>query len=264
MLIPQAWLSSALQPRPHSSLRVSEWERSNRSPDFKAGGFRCHLGCFFLIRSIVNPQKCASDTLGMRIPDAVWGAAEMQMIQLQNYQQWDASLQADPWLFLGKSSKPPLHLSPPPEIRAENIIPYSLGLHFLPALQQGNGGVAVPLPGHGFAGWHPSCQQCQEGQTGAQTRPCWPFPSARRVCPDSCWARATAWCCCCYFLLVFLDIDTSSLHPQDGFQASILFPMATKTQPGNLKPLSQLSGRGGRWGKLQHLWAGHSSSTQNY
>lgn len=92
----------------------------------------------------------------MRIPDAVSGAAEMQMIQLQNYQQWDASLQADPWLFLGKSSEPPLHLSPPAEIRAENIIPYCLGLHFLPALQQGNGagaaGVAAPLPGHLLAG----------------------------------------------------------------------------------------------------------------
>lgn len=96
-----------------------------------------------------------------------------------------------------------------------------------------------------------ACQQCQEGQTRPQTRPRWPFPSARRVCPDSCRARAAARCCRCYFLLVFLDIDTSSLHPQDGFQASILFPMATKTQPGNLNPLAQLSGRGGRWGKLQ-------------
>lgn len=104
------------------------------------------------------------------------------------------------------------------------------------------------------------CQQCQEGQT----RPHWPFPSARSVCPDSCRARAAARCCRCYFLLVFLDIDTSSLHPQDGFQASILFPMATKTQPGNLNPLAQFSGRGGRWGKLQPLQAGHSSFPQNY
>lgn len=103
---------------------MSEWETSNKSPDFKAVGFRCHLGCFSLIRSIVNPQKCASDTLGMRIPDAVSGAAQMQMIQLQNYRQWDASLQADPWLFLGKSSKPPLLLSPPLEISRE-YIPYS-------------------------------------------------------------------------------------------------------------------------------------------
>lgn len=97
----------------------------------------------------------------------------------------------------------------------------------------------------------PVCQQCQEGQTPPQTRPRWPFPSARRVCPDSCWAQATARCCHCYFLLVFLDIDTSSLHPQDGFQASVLFPMATKTQPGNLNPLAQLSGKGGRWGKAR-------------
>lgn len=89
----------------------------------------------------------------------------------------------------------------------------------------------------------PECQQCQEGQTPPQARPCWPFPSARRVCPGSCWARA-ARCCRCYFLLVFLDIDTSSLHPQHGFQASVLFPMATKSQPGNLNPLTQLSGKG--------------------
>lgn len=48
-------------------------------------------------------------------------------------------------------------------------------------------------------------------------------------------------CCCrCYFLSVFLDIDTSSLHPQDGFQASILFPMATNMEPGNLNPLTRL------------------------
>lgn len=242
-------------------------EMSNTSPDFKAGGCRCHLGCFFLIRSIVNPQKCASDTLGMRIPDL--GAAEMQMIQLQNYQQWDASLQADPWLFLGKSSKPPLHLSPPPEIRAENIIPYSLILHS-GLSQPCRKGMELELQGWLSHSWAvtllagiPACQQCQEGQTRAQTRPRWPFPSARRVCPHSCWAGATAWCCC-YFLLVFLDIDTSSLHPQDGFQASILFPMATKSQPGNLELLSQLSGKGGRWGKLQHLWVGHSSLTLNY
>lgn len=104
----------------------------------------------------------------MRIPDAVSGAAQMQMIQLQNYRQWDASLQADPWLFLGKSSKPPLHLSPPLEITAENRIPLFPYVFFffavntfwsLPALQERNGagsaGVAAPLPGHGFSGWHP-------------------------------------------------------------------------------------------------------------
>lgn len=45
----------------------------------------------------------------------------MQMIQLQNYRQWDVSLQADLWLFLGKSSKPPLLLSPPLEIIREYI-----------------------------------------------------------------------------------------------------------------------------------------------
>lgn len=68
-------------------------------------------GMFFIIRSIVNPQKCASDTLGMLVPDTVSGAAKMQMIQLQNYRQWDVSLQADLRLFLGRSSKPPLLLS---------------------------------------------------------------------------------------------------------------------------------------------------------
>lgn len=68
-------------------------------------------GTVLFIGSIVNTQKCASDTLGTLIPDAVSGAAKMQMIQLQNYRQWDASLQADLWLFLGKSSKPPLLLS---------------------------------------------------------------------------------------------------------------------------------------------------------
>lgn len=76
---------------------------------------------FFLIRSIVNAQKCASDTLGMLIPDALLGAAKMQMIQLQNYRQWDVRLQADLWLFLGKSSKPPLLLSPLLEIIREYI-----------------------------------------------------------------------------------------------------------------------------------------------
>lgn len=34
--------------------------------------------------------------------------------------------------------------------------------------------------------------------------------------------------------------NTSSHHPQDGFQASLLFPMATQTQSGNLNPLKQL------------------------
>lgn len=40
----------------------------------------------------------------------------MRMIQLPNYLQEDVSLQADLWLFLGRSSRPPLLLSPPLEI----------------------------------------------------------------------------------------------------------------------------------------------------
>lgn len=115
------------------------------------------FGMFFLIRSIVNTQKCASDTLGMLIPDAASGAAKIQMIQLQNYRQWDVSLPADLWLFLGKSSKPPLLLSPPLEIIREYISFFFFSFFFtmntffsLPALQEGNRavtpGTAAPLP----------------------------------------------------------------------------------------------------------------------
>lgn len=69
---------------------------------------------------------------------------------------------------------------------------------------------------------------------------------------------------CCYFLSVFLDIDTSSLHPQDGFQASILFPMATNTEPGNLNPLARLWQAREEVGEPRPPWAGHFSSTHNY
>lgn len=53
------------------------------------------LRMLFFIRSIVNTQKCASDTLGMLILDTLSGAGKMQMIQLQNYRPWDVSLPAD-------------------------------------------------------------------------------------------------------------------------------------------------------------------------
>lgn len=89
--------------------------------------------------------------------------------------------------------------------------------------------------------------------------------------PTRAGAWTTACCCRCYFLSVFLDINTSSLHPQDGFQASILFPMATKTQPGNHNPLARLSRKPTRPPLLQArevggaptLRAGRFSSTQN-
>lgn len=155
------------------------------------------------------------------------------------------SLQADLWLFLGKSSKPPLLPSPPLGIIRE-YIPF-FNYYFLLCIR--------------------SCpsQPCKKGRSrssGAALLPRWPAARRARGAGDTCaregehdpiglshrpggfaptrdGAWTTACCCCCYFLSVFLDINTSSLHPQDGFQAPILFPMATKTQPGNLSPLAR-------------------------
>lgn len=171
----------------------------------------------------------------------------------------DASLQADLWLFLGKSSKPPLLLSPPLAI-SRGFIPHSriFRCEHIPVSPSPAGREPeLELLGWLPCSWAmallagiPACQQCQEGQTPPQTRPRWPFPSARRVCPGSCWARATARCCHCYFLLVFLDIDTSSsLHPQDGFQASILFPMATKNPARKPQPTRPTLWQGGEVGE---------------
>ena len=108
-----------------------------------------------------------------------------------------------------------------------------------------------PVPGHACAG------EGEHNPAGLSHLPA-------GLAPTHAGAWTTACCCCCYFLSVFLDINTSSLHPQDGFQASILFPMATKTQPANLNPLTRVSGKQGRWGEPRPLRAGHFTLTQNY
>lgn len=177
----------------------------------------------------------------------------MQMIQLQNYRQWDVSLPADLWLFLGKSSKPPLLLSPPLEIIREYSSFFFFFLVFRyeyillppsPARRERSrsSGDGCPAP-WGRGHWPVARGTHMPGK--ANTTPL-AFPICRedlhRLAPGLGRRRAAA---AAIFSLVFLDINTSSLHPQDGFQASILFPMATKTQPGNLNPLTPLSRRRG-------------------
>lgn len=186
----------------------------------------------------------------------------MQMIQLQNYRQWDVRLQADLWLFLGKSSKPPLLLSPVLEIIREYIPFLNLFIFCYECI------LAPPSPARRERSRSsqdscPAPQGCAAARAGRQpgvpavpghtyARKGKPDPDSLShllggFAPTHAGAWTTACCCRCYFLSVFLDIYTSSLHPQDGFQASVLFPMATKTQPGNLNPLARPSHRQGRW-----------------
>lgn len=162
----------------------------------------------------------------------------MRMIQLPNYLQEDVSLQADLWLFLGRSSRPPLLLSPPLEIIRGCIIFFWGGgfllykyLLSLLALQGGTRAGVWGVPAVNPSLVRRRCPRgcvCRGGDpdpVGLSGPQGGPEPLGRQ--------RAAA---AIFSAVVFLAVNTSSLHPQDGFQASILFPMATQSRPANLNP----------------------------